>query len=194
MVLAIRRRWIVLIDWCMVNGRKQIEMLYAPTIVKRWPNMKTIQSIIEKEGGLEKLKQGCFEGSFYIKLVHPSKSMMPLVIEYVGEGPEGLPMVSVSHFYMQNGDVMRDPEMVFLVDARWSPNWKFTPMMYQQDGLGIYQEIIFKGEDGKWKVRNGMAADAKSFMKLWNRNLKEQGYLDVANIIATEAEKVASNG
>ena len=38
---------------------------------------------------------------------------MPLHIEYIGEGPDNLPAVAVSHTYLQNGDLMRDPEICF---------------------------------------------------------------------------------
>ena len=54
----------------------------------------------------------------------------------VGPGPRGLPTVSVAHYYTQNGDLMRDPEMVFEV----GPDGAFHPVSYQQDNLGIYQE------------------------------------------------------
>jgi hypothetical protein len=41
---------------------------------------------------------------------------MRLVVEYIGQGPRGLPAIAVAHYYEQNGDAMRDPEMVFEVN------------------------------------------------------------------------------
>ena len=39
---------------------------------------------------------------------------MPLDIEDIEiSGPNGLPTVSVAHYGQQNGDAMRDPEMLF---------------------------------------------------------------------------------
>jgi len=39
---------------------------------------------------------------------------MTLVIEDTQErGPNGLPTISVAHYREQNGDLMRDPEMIF---------------------------------------------------------------------------------
>ena len=40
---------------------------------------------------------------------------MRLVIEHVGTGPRGMPAVSVAHFHEQEGDLMRDPDMIFEV-------------------------------------------------------------------------------
>jgi hypothetical protein len=38
---------------------------------------------------------------------------MRLVIEHVSRGPRGGELVSVAHHRDRNGDVMRDPEVVF---------------------------------------------------------------------------------
>ena len=69
--------------------------------------MKSVQAIIDLFGGLA--------GFRHVRL--ECKGFMPLVVEAIGPGPRGLPMVSVAHYYTQNGDPMRDPEMVFEVDA-----------------------------------------------------------------------------
>ncbi len=70
--------------------------------------MKTVAKIIEHFGGMEALRQK------HIRLENPP--YMRLVIEYVGEGPRGMPCISVAHYYEQNGDLMRDPELVFEVN------------------------------------------------------------------------------
>ena len=60
---------------------------------------------------------------------------MALVIEATDEsGPSGLPAISVAHYGEQNGDLMRDPAMVFEVDATGN----FHPVSFQQDNLGVY--------------------------------------------------------
>jgi hypothetical protein len=74
---------------------------------------------------------------------------MRLVIEYLGEGPRGLPSISVAHYCQQNGDLMRDPEMVFEVNGPlcWKTgNWE--PVSFQQDNVGAYQEAVFVSEQG----------------------------------------------
>lgn len=152
--------------------------------------MKTVMEIINREGGIEKLKHGCYEGHFYIKI--ENGGYMPLIIEYVGDGPQGHALISVSHNYIQEGDVMRDPEIVFIVvEDKILKKSVWTPKMFQQDNLGIYQEIIFQDEKGIWKVRNRDLVSCQSFAKQWDKNLKAQGFLNQPNTIKEEVKEVA---
>lgn len=132
--------------------------------------MKTVAAIIEKCGGLEALKQQ------YIEI--KNRGYMPLVIEYIGTGPRGLPLISVSHYYIQNGDLMRDPEMTFEIDPAGQQEW--GPITYQQDSLSIFQEAIWRAPDDRVMIRPSLVQDLKAFARTWDRNLKEQGFLDVA--------------
>src|SRR4029077_6163013 len=77
---------------------------------RRRAEMKRVAKIIDTFGGLNWLRKP----GTYIRMENPS--YMRLVIEYVGEGPRGMPSISVAHCYEQNGDLMRDPEMVFAVN------------------------------------------------------------------------------
>ncbi|MBA7624514.1 hypothetical protein ES703_31923 [subsurface metagenome] len=136
--------------------------------------METVSEIITKFGGLEALK----DTNFYIKLENPG--FMRLVIEHVGEGPiNGDPLISVAHYYEQNGDAMRDPEIVFEVgdDLR---SW--TPIEYQQDNLGIYNRAVFKDEGGL-KINPKLVGSITSFARTWDKNIKAQGFLEVENQI-----------
>jgi len=137
--------------------------------------METVSAIIRKHGGIEALKA---DNSFYIRL--ESAGFMRLVIEYVGEGPiNGDPLISVAHYYEQNGDAMRDPEIVFEVgdDLR---SW--TPTEYQQDNLGIYQKAVFKDESGV-KINPKLVGSITSFARTWDKNIREQGFLEVENTV-----------
>ncbi len=52
------------------------------------------------------------EAGFHIRI--ENEPWMTLVIEDTQErGRNGLPAISVAHYGEQNGDLMRDPEMVF---------------------------------------------------------------------------------
>jgi hypothetical protein len=124
--------------------------------------MPNVAKIIEKHGGMEWLKDN------YIRLENPP--WMRLVIEYIGEGPRGLPAISVAHYYEQNGDQMRDPEIVFEVGEDWEP------VSYQQDGLNIYQEAVYVS-GGKVVTNPRLIADLKGFARLWDRNIAAQGFL-----------------
>ena len=63
---------------------------------------------------------------------------MRLVIEHVGEGPRGMPAIAVAHYHEQNGDAMRDPEIVFEVNPGDWKNGDWCPVSYRQDNLDIY--------------------------------------------------------
>ena len=124
--------------------------------------MKTVARIIERFGGLERLRDNP------IRLENPP--YMRLVIEHIGTGPRGLPAISVAHYYEQNGDLMRDPEMVFEV----SPDgWE--PVSYRQDNLGVYQEAVVV-DNGQTILRPRLIRELKAFARQWDRNLAQQGW------------------
>jgi len=111
---------------------------------------------------------------------------MPLVIEMVGENIQtqfgAAKLYSLAHYYVQNGDLMRDPEMVFIVvdnrkEKKDFENILVIPQMYQQDNLGIYEESI--------NIQNGKLSCYKKFWHNghckfaaeWLRNISRQGFL-----------------
>lgn len=141
--------------------------------------MKTVSEIIRKFGGLEALK----DDSYYIRLEKPA--YMRLVIEHVGKGPiAGNPLISVAHYYEQNGDAMRDPEIVYEVSKELR---EWTPIFYQQDNLGIYQEAIFRNEAGQLMTNPKLLGSLTSFSRTWDRNLEQQGFLETENTIKRRA-------
>ena len=129
--------------------------------------MRNVQKIIDLRGGLEALKQRP------IRLEVPG--FMRLVIEHVGRGPRGGELVSVAHYGEQNGDLMRDPEIVFEVaDGQWQP------VSIRQDYIGSYREAVSIGEDGKVYVCPAEVRDIQAFARVWDRNIKAQGFVDAA--------------
>src|SRR5262245_32959183 len=96
-----------------------------------------------------------------------------LVIEHIGAGPRGGELVSVAHYGEQNGDLMRDPEIVFEVAAR---TW--YPVSVQMDYVGSYREAVSVGEDGKVYVCPAWVREIQAFARIWDRNLKHQGFVD----------------
>ena len=137
--------------------------------------MKTIQKIIELFGGLRALRDSP------IKL--ESEGFMPLSIEFIGHGPRDLPLVSVMHFYEQNGDLMRDPDMEFEIDGQG----KWHPVSYRQDSIGVMQEAVFVDDKtGRVMVRPKLVRDLRRFAATWSKNLDEQGFLEAARKAATK--------
>ena len=79
-----------------------------------------------------------------------------LTIEKIG--PDRL---SVAHHYVQRGDLMCDPEIVFHID-----NGVWRPVRYTQHP-GIHQH-------------NPAGVDVEDFVTQWSENLREQGFVDAA--------------
>src|SRR5215471_2664477 len=146
--------------------------------------MRNVKKIIDLFGGLDWLKRP----NNYIRLESPG--WMRLVIEYVGTGPRGMPAVSVAHYGEQNGDLMRDPEIVFEIGDEAFGDDAWGPISFRNDYMGIVQEgelgAVFQDEDGRVLIRPKLVRELKSFARLWNRNIGEQGFVDAAR------EKVAS--
>jgi hypothetical protein len=129
--------------------------------------MRNVQKIIATLGGMAALK------SRPIRLEVPG--FMRLVIEHVGTGPRAGELVSVAHYGEQNGDAMRDPEIVFeLAAGEWHP------VSIQQDYIGSYREAVSIGEDGRVNIRPAEVRDIQVFARLWDRNLKVEGFVDAA--------------
>lgn len=128
--------------------------------------MKTVSKIITLHGGLAALQND------YIRI--ENEPFMRLVIEHVGEGPSGKPLISVAHYGEQNGDAMRDPEMTFEIAES---DGAFVPVSFQNDYLGVYQEAVWISE-GKLLAKPGLMRELASFARQWDRNIKAQGFLE----------------
>ena len=138
--------------------------------------MKTIETIITKHGGLEALKEHA--------IAIENKPYMKLCIEYIGQGPRNKPLISVAHYGEQNGDAMRDPDMVFEVetfdgfttDSGKPFLWGWYPVSFRNDYVGLYQEATWE-ENGKVLTKPVLVKHLTMFAKEWDRNIAEQGFL-----------------
>lgn len=86
--------------------------------------------------------------------------------------------VSVAHYYLQNGDLMSDPEIEFRIHKQFLAAKEYGDIQvvsYTQHGLGIYQEALVY-IDGKLFIKPKLQKSIKSFLKTWANNLQNQGY------------------
>jgi len=129
--------------------------------------MKTLNST--STATLNKMVSMMEEG--YIKIDNTDSSFMPVSVEVVFENDKYM-IISVAHYYDQNGDLMADPEMCFI---QLKGMGLFMPSYFKQDGfLGREQESVLF-EDGIIKgIRTQMQADHTSFANMWLRNIKNQ--------------------
>jgi hypothetical protein len=102
---------------------------------------------------------------------------MRLVIEDIQiPGPDVHPSLSVAHYGEQNGDAMRDPEMLFeLVEI--SGQIRLVPYYFRNDYVGVEQYSRLN-QDGVTLVRPQLFREHRSFARLWDRNLRAQGFVE----------------
>ncbi len=87
----------------------------------------------------------------------------PLVIEDISMSYAG-EEYSIVHYYEQNGDLMRDPEITFVIDRN---DKTIMATSYTQDNLGLYQDFT-QGSKGR--------SDCESFFRQWLQNIDNQPY------------------
>ncbi len=113
--------------------------------------METVQEILTRFG-IQSIEQMDINQSYTVEV----PGYNDLAIEKVGQQ-----QISVAHHYVLRCDLMCDPEIVFRVEnGDWIPI-EFTqhPRVYQRD------------EDG---------LQLNGFIKRWDRNLRQQGFVEAA--------------
>lgn len=111
----------------------------------------------------------------YIRL-SAGEDFMPLTIEKIGNN-----RISVSHHFVQNGDLMYDPEIVYYVDEE---KQELRPREYRQDNLGLYQTV----ENDNGSINMVAEAELSKFSVGWFDNIKTQGYLTERVIYEYQSE------
>ncbi|WP_333664717.1 DUF6908 domain-containing protein [Desulfobacter postgatei] len=101
------------------------------------------------------------------KKIVNSKAFMPVHIEKLASYDIGT-CIAVSHYYKQNGDMMRDPDMEFIV----TQSGQVFPAMFRMDNPPVYEESIFF--DNGWKVRPALQKQHAAFANQWMQNIKDQ--------------------
>jgi hypothetical protein len=94
--------------------------------------------------------------------------IMAAHIENIGNWNNGFPLYSIAHYYKQNGDMMKDPDMVFVKH----PLGKVFPISFEQSSAGIYQESVWYDDGFKMKAKQ--QKDHATFANTWMENIKEQ--------------------
>jgi hypothetical protein len=116
---------------------------------------------------LDQLTEGLTESSHHRKIDN-TPGFMSVHVEHIGQCDLG-PMFSVAHYYEQNGDLMKDPDMTFLRGE----DGQYYPLEFQQDPV-IYQCAV-EWEDGKIaRVNQKLQRDLAKFAGMWMRNIKAQ--------------------
>ena len=113
---------------------------------------------------LDKLWNYASRYNGYYKLNNDS-TFMPLVIEIIEES-----VISLCHYGEQNGDLMRDPEMLFYKDS----NGDYIPYYFRNDYVG-YEEYVGEVFDNKFSIFDGCRQFQQArFADTWMLNIKYQ--------------------
>ena len=110
---------------------------------------------------------------------------MPLVVESFCDG-DNRRMVSVAHYFEQNGDLCQDPEIVF-----WVQNGYLFPVEETMACLG-YRRLV-EWRDGKLFLNRAGQADVASFANIWSTNLRQQGFDAKALVDGRASDKLAES-
>jgi len=101
---------------------------------------------------------------------------MPLSLEEIGSSEEGYRLVSLCHYGEQNGDLMRDPDIVFLFH-NLPGGAAAEPVSIRNDYLGISQEVYRYDETGKrTHVFPMLKQELQEFARTWFATLRDQGF------------------
>ena len=104
----------------------------------------------------------------HVKLIN--KPYMDLSVDRLSSEHEGTIRIGLAHNFIQNGDVMADPDM----EIRIYPELKAVEALtYQLDSLGIYQVVY--PEPGK--VIPKRKTELNRFLNQWLSNLINQGFI-----------------
>ena len=79
------------------------------------------------------------------------------------------PVFSVAHYYEQNGDLMRDPEMLFVKRSS-----EYFPVYFRQDGLPLEERSVMYDREGVIRYYPMIQRDHARFADMWMRNISEQ--------------------
>ena len=103
----------------------------------------------------------------YAKIDNTNGSFMPVVVEQVGAN-----QISIAHYYEQNGDLMADPEIVFL-KKEYSYGVEYYPIYERMSGLGSDVELVIF-ENRKPKMISRLQKQTASFCSDWMRTITMQ--------------------
>lgn len=119
---------------------------------------------------LQKLLALIPNGESSVKIAN-NDTFMAVHVEKIGRNDRG-ELVSIAHYGEQNGDAMRDPDMVFEV---WESGAR--PLSFRNDYLGVFRETCAYDEEGKLLgYYKRELADQVRFASQWFRNIKAQQF------------------
>ena len=135
---------------------------------------------------LDRLTQGLTRPGHHRKIDNAPGFFMAAHVERIGECRQG-PLFSVAHYYEQNGDLMKDPDMVFIRGQ----DGDYYPIEFQQDNIGFYGCAVKFDEHGEiTHYHPAEQAEMAGFANHWMLNLLIQQQLKLEQDPASMAEEI----
>ncbi len=92
---------------------------------------------------------------------------------------ENFAIGSVSHYGKQNGDMMADPDMTFLMLLHEGKILRVMPLSFRNDYAGFNQETAEVTEEGRLKYDARIMREQASFANTWMNNIIIQQELKI---------------
>ena len=103
------------------------------------------------------------------KIDNTKGTFMPVHVEHVNKCSLGQ-IFSIAHYYKQNGDMMRDPDMEFILGG----DGEYYPISFWQDAPTIRDEPLTWKNGEMVSYNEKRQAALVTFANTWMRNIKEQ--------------------
>lgn len=110
------------------------------------------------------------------KIDNADGAFMAVHVDFIHANEHGQHF-AIAHHYLQQGDVMNDPEMVFLLTTADN---QVYPLTFRQDGGLPIDQVAATADDGESiRFNQKLQSDLTSFANMWMKNIKEQQGLNV---------------
>jgi len=130
--------------------------------------MKAINQKAKKV--MDTLTEGVDHIGDHKKIDNTEGTFMAVHVECVAKCSIG-EIFSVAHYFEQNSDLMRDPDMEFIKGG----DGKYYPISFWQDAPPKRDEAVEWGEDGEITgLKSKLQAELATFANMWMKNIKEQ--------------------
>lgn len=119
-------------------------------------------------GLIEHIKAGKTKGK---SDMDPESGLMALNYDFLYYDKKGNPVIALSHYFRQNGDMVADPDM----EIRLIPDMQIAEALTYQDQFKY--EKVYTEKDGKDYVNLKLNRELNKFLNQWLTNLVHQGHL-----------------
>lgn len=132
-----------------------------------------MKSINEKAAKTFNKLIGFLDEDGYVKLDKTNGAFMYVSFEkltditFVGRPAS---IYAMAHYYKQNGDLVPDPDMTFIV-LREQPE-KIYPATFQN--AVKYTDALYTDKRGVWRINEMLQHDLTHFANIWLKNIQEQ--------------------